>query len=124
MKQAIEDSVMTLRMGMPKNHREKYLQDFLDAYSLDQTAFDKYTMALTKVFTNVDAVLAFLETSNVKIDDGKLQFSSQTELDKYSKLDKLVMESNKKLITASANSQKANIDASTMMQKAYGAVKR
>ncbi|MDP4220774.1 MAG: hypothetical protein Q8896_10080 [Bacteroidota bacterium] len=124
MKQAIEDSVMTLRMKMPKSHREKYLQDFLDAYSLDQTAFDKYTLALTKVFTNVDAVLAFLETSNVKIDDGKLQFSSQTELDKYSKLDKLVMESNKKLITASANSQKANIDASTMMQKAYGAVKR
>jgi hypothetical protein len=123
-KQEVEDSVSLLKSKMPSNHRVGYLKEFLDAYNMDQSAFDKYTLALTKVFTNINAVLAFIETSKVTTKDNKLEFSDKKEYDTYSELISAVEKSNKKLITASANSQKATIDASSMMQKAYGAVRK
>ena len=120
----IEDSVKTLRAKMPSRHRATFLQEFTDAYNMDQDAFDKYTLALTKLFNNINAVVVFVETSNVTTKDNKLQFSSQADYDKYSELITAVEKSNKRLITASANSQKATIDASALMQKAYGDIKK
>jgi hypothetical protein len=123
-RQEIEDSVKALRSKMPSHHRASFLQEFMDAYTMDQTAFDKYTLALTKVFTSINAVLAFMETSTVTTKDNKLEFSNKKEYDSYSELIAVVEKSNKKMITASANSQKATIDASEMMQKAYGAIRK
>ena len=123
-KEEVEDSVTVLKAKMPSRHRATFLKDFLEAYNLDQSAFDKYILALTKVFTNINAALAFIETSNVTIKDTKLQFTDKEEYEKYSELIAAVEKSNKRLINASAASQKATIDASEMMQKAYGAIKK
>ena len=120
----VEDSVKNLRSKMSAHHRATFMQEFLDAYDMDQTAFNKYTVALTKVFTNINAVLAFIETSNVTTKDNKLQFNNKEEYEKYSELIEAVEKSNKRLINASATSQKATIDASGMMQKAYGAIRK
>lgn len=120
----IEDSVRNLRSKMSTHHRTSFMQEFLDAYDMDQDAFDKYTLALTKVFTNINAVLTFIEASSVTIKDNKLEFTNKKELNEYSKFIEAVEKSNKRLINASATSQKANIDASTMMQKAYGAIRK
>jgi hypothetical protein len=124
MKEGIEDSVRALRAKMPSQHRAKFLQEFLDAYNMDQGAFDKYILMLTKVFTNITVVLTFVETSNLTINDNKLQFSNKKEVDDYTKLIDAVEKSNKKLINASATSQKARIDASAIMQKAYGSIRK
>ena len=123
LKREVEDSVNKLRAKMPSRHQATFLKDFQEAYDLDQSAFDKYILALTKVFTNINAALAFIETSNVAIKDNKLQFTDTKEYKKYSTLIATVEKSNKKLINASAASQKATIDASAMMQKAYGEIK-
>lgn len=124
MNEEIEDSVKNLRSKMSVHHRAAFLKEFLDAYDMDQSAFDKYTLALTKVFTNINAVLAFMETSTVTMKDNKLQFNNKQEYEKYSELIETVEKSNKRLINASATSQKATIDASAMMQKAYGAIRK
>jgi hypothetical protein len=123
-REEVEDSARVLKAKMPSHHRETFLKDFLDAYDLDQSAFDKYILALTKVFTNINAALAFIETSKVEIKENKLQFSDKEEYEKYSELIAAVEKSNKKLINASAASQKATIDASALMQKAYGEIKK
>jgi hypothetical protein len=123
MKQDVEDSAHAMRAKMPSRHQATFLKDFLEAYDLDQTAFDKYISALTKVFGNITAVLNFIQTSKVEVKDNKLQFTSKDEYEKYSELIGAVEKSNKRMINASANSQKATIDASAMMQKAYGAIK-
>ncbi len=123
-KQEVEDSVSLLKSRMPSRHRDAFLKDFFDAYNLDQGSFDKYIIALTKVFTNMDSALAFIETSKVEIKDNKLQFNNKDEYETYSALIAAVEKSNKKLINASAASQKATIDASAMMQKAYGEIKK
>ena len=124
LKEEMTDSVNTLRAKMPSRHRPTFLQEFLDAYELDQGTFDKYTLALTKLYTNIDAVVAFIQTSNVTIKDNRFQFSDKKEYDKYTELMAPVEKSNRKLISASANSQKATMDASEIMQKAYGEIKK
>ena len=124
MSEEVEDSVNNLRSKMSSHHRASFLKEFLEAYDMDQSAFEKYTLALTKVFTNINAVLAFMETSNVTTKDNKLQFNNKKEYEKYSELIEAVEKSNKKLINASATSQKATIDASAMMQKAYGSIRK
>ncbi len=124
MKKEIDDSVSNLRSKMSAHHRASFLKEFLDAYDLEQSALDKYTVGLTKFYTNINAVLEFIETSNVTLKDNKLQFTNKEEYEKYSELIEAVEKSNKKLINASATSQKATIDASAMMQKAYGAIRK
>ena len=124
LRQGIEDTVNALRSHMPSRHQASFMKEFLDAYDLDQNAFDKYTLALTKVFTNINAALDYIDQSDVTIKDNKLQFTSKGVYDKYSELITAVEKSNKKLINASAASQKATIDASSMMQKAYGALRK
>ncbi len=124
MKEGIEDSVNNLRSKMSTHHRTSFLKEFLDAYDLEQSSLDNYTNALTKFYTNINAVLAFIETSSVTTKDNKLQFNNKKEYEKYSELIEAVEKSNKRLINASATSQKATIDASSMMQKAYGAIRK
>jgi len=118
--EATDDSVEALRILLPKRLKAGFMEDFLEAYKLDQNAFDKYTLELTKVFTNVTKALTYLETSKVTIVDKKLQFTDKQEYDEYNKLILDVEKSQKRLVTVGAASQKASIDASSMMQKAYG----
>jgi len=118
--QATVDTVTELKNLMPKRLKAAFMEDFLDAYKLDQNTFDRYTLELTKVFTNVVKALTYLETSKVTIVDKKLQFTDKLEYDEYNKLITDVEKSQKRLVTAGAASQKASIDASSVMQKAYG----
>ncbi|MEI8134501.1 MAG: hypothetical protein WCH46_05400 [bacterium] len=120
MMSAIQDSLKDLRLLLPTRQKEGFMKDFLDAYKLDQNAFDEYTLSLTKVFTNVIKVLDFMASSKVTIADKKLQFTDKKEYEDYNKLISEVEKTQKKLATAGAESQKASIDASSMMQKAYG----
>jgi DNA integrity scanning protein DisA with diadenylate cyclase activity len=117
---AVEDSVKELRQMMPRNERADFLKDFEDAYQLDQKAFTDYTLALTKVFTGVKKILDFMEDADIKLEGKKILFTKKAESEEYSKLIEAVELSQKKLATAGANSQKARIDASMKMQKAYG----
>lgn len=119
LKKDVEDSVDAIRSGMPARIKQTYLQVFLDAYSMDQSSFDKYTLAVSKLFTGVDKLLAFIETSHVEVIGNKLQFIDKKEYEGYSEFFEGVQKANKKLITASANSQKAKIDADAMMRKEY-----
>jgi len=116
----VEDSVNELKKLMPTRLKAGFMKDFVEAYKLDQNAFDKYTLELTKVFTNVLKVISYLETTKVTIANNKLQFTDKTEYDTYSELITTVEKSQKKLAAAGAASQEASIDANSMMQKAYG----
>ena len=133
-----DDSVKAMRSEMPTRVREDFLKEFLEAYHKDQESFDKYTLALTKVYVNVSEVLKFLageislvgdkhpkfglERTKAKISlvGDKIQFESKEDYEHYQEMMDAVNKSNKKLITASADSQKATLEASEAMQKAYG----
>jgi hypothetical protein len=123
-RQTTEDSVAGMRSEMPSRIRKPYLQDFLDAYALDQNAFDKYTVALTNVYTKVSDVLKFLSTAKIKTVSGKIQFDDKAEYESYQDMMTEVTAVNRKLISASAASQKATLEASEQMQKAYGAANK
>ncbi|MEP7235300.1 MAG: hypothetical protein ABI778_08390 [Ignavibacteriota bacterium] len=122
-RQEVVDSATALKSKMPSRYKETFLKEFIDAYDLDQSSFIKYTQALTKVYTNINLALAFVEQSHVTVKDNKLQFSDKKEYEEYSALITNIEKSNKKVINASATSQRATIDASAMMQKAYGEIK-
>lgn len=124
LKKDVEDSVEEIRKGMPSRIRNAFSKEFLEAYTMDQEAFEKYTLALTKFFSNVMDLFIFMETSKVAIKDNKFQFSDKEEYEKYNKINARIEKSNKKLITASANAQRAGIDANSMMQKTYGQIKK
>lgn len=124
MRKEVDDSVAAMRSEMPIRVRKAYLQEFLDAYASDQTAFDKYTMALTNVYTDVKQVLEFISTAKVQVVDGKLSFTDKTEYEQYEALMNKVNAANRKLVSASAASQKATLEASDQMNKAYGAANK
>lgn len=124
LKKEVEDSVEEIRKNMPSRIRNAFSKEFLDAYTMDQAAFEKYTLALTKFFSDVMDLFVFMETSKVAIKDNKFQFSDKEEYEKYNKINARIEKSNKKLINASANAQRAGIDANSMMQKTYGRVKK
>ncbi len=115
-----DDSVKAMRSEMPTRIREDFLKEFLEAYHKDQESFDKYTLALTKVYINVSEVLKYLAGAKISIVGDKIQFDSKDDYDHYQEMMDAVNKSNKKLITASADSQKATLDASEAMQNAYG----
>jgi hypothetical protein len=119
-KKEVEDSIQAMRLEMPRRYKQTYLQEFLDAFQKDQSAFDKYTLALTKLFTSVSEVLQFISTTHVKVVDNKIQFTDKKQYDHYQKMMDEVNEHNKKVISASAASQKATLEASKAMQEAYG----
>jgi len=76
----IEDTVNAFKVKVPARYKTAFLKDFLDAYDLDQSTFVKYTQALTKVFMNMDAVLAFLDQSNVTTKDKKTSIFEQRRI--------------------------------------------
>ncbi len=115
-----DDSVKAMRSEMPTRVREDFLKEFLEAYHKDQESFDKYTLALTKVYVNVSEVLTFLAGAKISLVSDKIQFDSKDDYEHYQEMMDAVNKSNKKLITASADSQKATLEASEAMQKAYG----
>ncbi len=115
-----DDSVKAMRSEMPTRVREDFLKEFLEAYHKDQESFDKYTLALTKVYVNVSEVLKFLAGAKISLVGDKIQFDSKDDYEHYQEMMDAVNKSNKKLITASADSQKATLEASEAMQKAYG----
>lgn len=123
-RQTVEDSVAAMRSEMPSRIRKQYLQEFLDAYAMDQSAFDKYTVALTNVYTKVSEVLTFLSNAKIKLVNGKIQFDDKAEYERYQDMMNEVTGVNRKLISASAASQKATLEASEQMQKAYGAANK
>ena len=115
-----DDSVKAMRSEMPTRVREDFLKEFLEAYHKDQESFDKYTLALTKVYVNVSEVLKFLAGAKISLVGDKIQFDSKDDYEHYQEMMDAVNKSNKKLISASADSQKATLEASEAMQKAYG----
>ncbi len=115
-----DDSVKAMRSEMPTRVREDFLKEFLEAYHKDQESFDKYTLALTKVYVNVSEVLKFLAGAKISLVGDKIQFDSKDDYEHYQEMMDAVNKSNKKLIAASADSQKATLEASEAMQKAYG----
>jgi hypothetical protein len=121
---AVEDSVKQLRKLMPNRLKIAFMQDFIDAYKLDQNPFDKYTLELTKLFTKVQKALTYLEASKITFVDKKIQFTDKKEYEEYNELITEVENSQKKVATAGATSQRSSIDANALMQKAYGKLTR
>jgi hypothetical protein len=120
MRSDVEDSIQAMRSEMPRRYKQTYLQEFLDAFHKDQSGFDKYTLALTKLFSTISDVLKYIATAHVQVVEGKLQFADKKEYEQYQKMMDNVNESNKKVISASAASQRATLEASQAMQQAYG----
>jgi hypothetical protein len=56
----------------------------------------------------------------MQIVDKKLQFADKKEYEHYQEMMDAVNENNKKVISTSAASQKATLEASQAMQEAYG----
>lgn len=120
----LQDSVEAIRAFVPKSKRKTFLKEFLDAYTLDHKAFEKYTNALSTLYFDVVKALEYGRVINIQVKDDQLQFTDKKQYDEYSKLVASVEKSNKKVMNAGANAQKATADASLAMQKAYGSVKK
>jgi hypothetical protein len=120
----VQDSVEAIRRNVPQSKRKDFLKEFMDAYALDHKAFDKYSLALTDVYTNVLATVKFAKTANVEPKGDKLEFKSKEQYKSYKKMIDNVEKSNEKLISAAKKSQKATADASAAMQIAYGKVRK
>jgi hypothetical protein len=96
----------------------------LDAYTLDHTAFEKYTKALSSLYTDVLKAIEYGKSINIQVKDGQLQFTDKDEYDTYSKIINNIEKTNEKVMKAGNAAQKATADASLAMQKAYGSVKK
>jgi hypothetical protein len=116
----IQDSVTMFRSYLPKAKRKKYLQEFVNAYSLDQGAFYKYTLSLTSLYSNVLDLLNFMSTAQTEIKDGKIVFRDRTQLKQYERILAKVEKQIRKQSSASLAAQKATFEAGQIMQKAYG----
>lgn len=119
-KSRIMDSVAALRAYLPKSKQKKYLKEFVDAYSLDQGAFYKYTQSLTGLYTNVLDLLQFMRLADTETKDGKILFKDRTQMKEYEKIIGKVEKQIKKQSSASIASQKASFEAGQIMQKSYG----
>jgi hypothetical protein len=120
----LEDSVEEIRAFVPKSKRKTFLKEFVDAYTLDHTAFEKYTKLLSTLYTDVIKALEYGKSIDIQVKDGQLQFTNKQHYDEYSKIIETIEKTNKKVMTAGANAQKATADASLAMQKAYGSAKK
>jgi hypothetical protein len=116
----IQDSVTALRAYLPKAKQKKYLREFMNAYSLDQEAFYKYTQSLTALYTYVTDLLQLMSTAKTEIKDAKIVFTDRTELKQYEKILANVEKQIKKQSVTSLASQKASFEAGQIMQKSYG----
>lgn len=122
--QTIKDSIEAIRITAPRQKRKTYLKEFADAYTLDHTAFAKYTTLLSQLYADVIKALEFGKSISIEVKDNQLQFTNKQHYDEYSKLISVIEKNNKKVMNAGAAAQKATADASLAMQKAYGSVKK
>lgn len=116
----IQDSVKLFRSYLEKNKQKKFLKEFLNAYSMDQSAFYKYTQSLTTLYTNVIDLLNFMAASKAEIKDNKIVFTDKAELKRYETIMAKVEKNIQKQATASLAAQKATFEAGQIMQKSYG----
>jgi hypothetical protein len=122
--QALEDTVENLKeVGLTKKMTKSY-GDLIKAYESDQKAFDKYTLALSKVFTNVVKILTYLDSCDYTIKDKKLIFTDRKQSEAYGELFTGLEESQKKAAYAGADSQKASIDARDIIHKVYDEIQK
>ena len=120
----LKDSVEAIRAFVPKSKRKTFMKEFLDAYTLDHTAFEKYTNSLSVLYAGVIKALEYGRSIDVQVKDGQLQFTDKKQYDEYSKIVATIEKDNKKVMNAGATAQKATADASLAMQKAYGSAKK
>ena len=116
----IMDSVKQFRSYLPKQKQKKFLKEFVDAYTMDQGAFYRYTQSLTTLYTNVIDLLNFMSTTKAEIKDNKIVFTEKAELKKYEAIMAKVHKNINKQASASLAAQKATFDAGQIMQKSYG----
>lgn len=121
---SLKDSVASIQQMVPKQKRKTFMKDFLDAYTLDHTAFEKYTKALSSLYTDVLKAIEYGKSINIQVKDGQLQFTDKDQYDTYSKIINNIEKTNEKVMKAGNAAQKATADASLAMQKAYGSVKK
>lgn len=121
---ALQDSVEAIRAFIPKSKRKTFLKEFVDAYTLDHNAFEKYTKLLSVLYTDVIKAMEYGKSINIEVKDGQLQFTNKQHYDEYSKIIETIEKDNKKVMNAGAAAQKATADASLAMQKAYGSAKK
>lgn len=121
---SLQDSVETIRTFVPKSKRKTFLKEFVDAYTLDHNAFERYTKLLSVLYIDVIKALEYGKLINIEVKDGQLQFTNKQHYDEYSKIIETIEKNNKKVVTAGAHAQKATADASLAMQKAYGSAKK
>jgi len=120
----LQDSVEAIRTFVPKSKRKTFMKEFLDAYTLDHNAFEKYTNSLSVLYAGVTKALEYGRSIDIQVKDNQLQFTDKKQYDEYSKLVATIEKDNKKVMNAGANAQKATADASLAMQKAYGSAKK
>ncbi|HEY6172056.1 MAG TPA: hypothetical protein VIX80_07355 [Candidatus Kapabacteria bacterium] len=121
---SLQDSVEAIRAIVPKSKRKTFLKEFVDAYTLDHNAFEKYTKNLSTLYIDVIKAMEYGKSINIEVKDGQLQFTNKQHYDEYSKIVETIEKNSKKVMTAGANAQKATADASLAMQKAYGSAKK
>lgn len=120
----IQDSIEAIRASAPKSKRKTFLKEFIDAYTLDHTAFGKYTSFLSVLYIDVIKALEYGRSINIEVKDNQLQFTNKQHYDEYTKIISTIEKNNKKVMNAGAAAQKATADASLAMQKAYGSAKK
>jgi hypothetical protein len=120
----IQDSIDAIRVFAPKSKRKTFMKEFIDAYTLDHTAFGKYTSLLSLLYGDVIKALEYGKSINIEVKDNQLQFTDKQHYDEYSKIIATIEKNNKKVMNAGAAAQKATADASLAMQKAYGSLRK
>ncbi len=123
-REEVEDSVLAFRSELPRKMRDTYLEDFVVANRKDHSGFEKYTLALTDLYTRIKETLELLLVSKIEIKDGKIQFNSKDDYEKYQQYMNIVNKANKKLITAGADSQRATLEAGEQMNKTANTVSK
>lgn len=119
-KKRIADSVAMLRAYLPKSKQKKYLKEFVDAYAMDESAFYKYTVALTSLYSHVIDLMQFMQNADVEVADGKIMFKDRKQLKEFEKIQLKIEKQLKKQASAGLAAQKATFEAGQIMQKAYG----
>ena len=127
--ESIKDSVEHIRPLIPKMKRETYLKEFIDAYTLDHKAFEKFTLALTDLYSKVLDALTFLKESGMtgryKQLTSKEEYEKyKSDSEKYKKILAGIQKNAEKVKSAGEKSQRATTEASIAMQKAYGDVRK
>ncbi len=127
--QDVKDSVERIRMFIPKAKRDGYLKEFIDAYSTDHSAFEKFTLALSELYSGVRDALQFVDstglTGRYKVFQSQIEYDKyKADYEKYKKIISAIEKSSTKVRNAGEKSQRVTTDASIAMQKAYGKLRK